>query len=249
MSQGRDRKETGRSDVAAVARDLAARVRWESELGGAGYRASASPTRVAARGRGAPDRDPAQALATLRAEIGDCTRCRLHEGRTLLVYGEGNPAARLVFVGEGPGRDEDVSGRPFVGAAGQLLTRIIEAIGLERSEVYICNVVKCRPPENRAPASDETDTCGPFLRRQLEILSPQVVVALGATAAHFLTGRNEPMGRLRGRFHEASGLKIMPTYHPAYLLRSPEAKRPVWEDMQQVQAALGLKPAPRKKGS
>jgi uracil-DNA glycosylase family 4 len=183
---------------------------------------------------------PYDGLEQLRNEIGDCTRCRLAQTRTHLVFGEGSAHARLVFVGEGPGRDEDLSGRPFVGAAGQLLDKIIAAIGLKRDEVYICNVVKCRPPNNRTPREDECDICGSFVKKQLAIIHPEVVVPLGGTAAKFLLGVDRPVGSLRGNFHKIDDLSFMPTYHPSYLLRSPQAKRPVWEDMQMVAVALGL---------
>jgi len=220
-----------------LARDMAERIRWEQETGVAGYPPSAvleAPPVAAER------LEPGPALLELREEIGDCTRCPLSEGRTELVFGEGSPAARLVFVGEGPGRDEDLSGRPFVGAAGQLLDRIIAAIGLEREEVYICNIVKCRPPGNRDPEPEEAATCGEFVWRQLRIIRPEVVVALGKPAAQFLLRTDQPISRLRGRFHEQDGLLIMPTFHPAYLLRNAGAKRPVWEDMKQVRDRLGL---------
>lgn len=219
-----------RDDAIDLARDLAARLVWEGELGAAGY---PPPSRAA------PASDPAAALGALRAEIGDCRRCGLHEGRTRIVFGEGDPRAALAFVGEGPGRDEDLSGSPFVGAAGQLLTKIINAIGLERSDVYICNVVKCRPPGNRDPGPDEIAACGPFLRRQLGIVGPRVIVALGRPAAHFLLGTTEPISALRGAFRELGNARVMPTFHPAYLLRNESAKRPVWEDMKQVRDALG----------
>jgi uracil-DNA glycosylase len=224
--------EEKRDTVADLARALAARIRWDEELGAPGY--ALRPAQAC---------DPAAALASLRAEIGDCTRCKLHEGRTRIVFGEGDPRAALAFVGEGPGRDEDLSGSPFVGAAGQLLTRIINAIGLKRSDVYICNVVKCRPPKNRDPEPDEIATCGPFLRRQLEIIGPRVVVALGRPAAQFLLGTTEPISALRGSFRDAGGVRVMPTFHPAYLLRNESAKRPVWEDMKKVRDALGLEEA------
>lgn len=230
----------GRDDIGRLARDLAARLRWEAELGAAGCARAGSPAAAAAPAAAAPAADPAAALAALREEIGDCRRCRLHEGRTQIVFGDGDPLARLAFVGEGPGRDEDLKGQPFVGAAGQLLTKIIAAIGLDRKDVYICNVVKCRPPKNRDPEPDEAATCGPFMLRQLEIVRPQVVVALGRPAAHFLLGTSEPISALRGAFREARGLRVMPTFHPAYLLRNESAKRPVWEDMKKVRDALGL---------
>ncbi len=208
--------------IGALAADLAARLAWDTELGASGF-----------------PNDPAAALAALRAEIGDCTRCRLHEGRTKIVFGDGDPRAALAFVGEGPGQDEDLSGLPFVGAAGQLLTRIIAAIGLDRKDVYICNVVKCRPPKNRDPEPDEVATCGAFARRQLAIVRPRVVVALGRPAAQFLLGTSEPISALRGAFREVDGVRVMPTFHPAYLLRNESAKRPVWEDMKKVREALG----------
>jgi DNA polymerase len=232
----------GRDDIRDLARDLAERIRWEAELGGVGYpRGDRERTAAAAAAVSTgPAPDPAAALARLREEIGDCTRCKLHAGRTNVVFGDGDPRARLVFVGEGPGHDEDLSGLPFVGAAGHLLTKIIAAIGLQRQDVYICNVVKCRPPGNRDPEPDEVATCGPFLRRQLAILAPRVVVALGRPAAHFLLETAEPIGKLRGRFRDLGGARVMPTFHPAYLLRNESAKRPVWEDMKLVREALGL---------
>jgi len=224
-------------DIRDLAADLAERIRWEAELGGSGYRkGSTRPADAAPVERCA---DPAAGLAALRDELGDCTRCKLHEGRTKIVFGDGDPGARLVFVGEGPGHDEDLSGLPFVGAAGQLLSKIIAAIGLDRKDVYICNVVKCRPPKNRDPEPDEVATCGPFLRRQLEIVGPRVIVALGRPATHFLLGTSEPISSLRGRFRDLGGACVMPTFHPAYLLRNESAKRPVWEDMKLVRDALG----------
>jgi|GEM_PF-3422779 len=186
-------------------------------------------------------REEAQVLMDeLREEIGDCTRCRLAEGRNKLVFGAGDPVARLVFAGEGPGRDEDASGEPFVGRAGKLLDRILAAMQFSRQEIYICNVVKCRPPNNRTPQEDEMRMCGQFLTRQLEIMRPQIIVALGATAARYLTGTNQSMGKMRGRFFaHPCGAKVMPTYHPAYLLRNPSAKKAVWEDLQQVMLRMG----------
>ena len=186
----------------------------------------------------APADDPATALAALRAEIGDCTRCRLSEKRTQVVFGVGSPGARLMFVGEAPGADEDAQGEPFVGRAGQLLTKIIEAMGLRRADVYIANIVKCRPPENRVPLPDEVGTCSPFLMRQIGIIRPRVIVCLGTPSAQTLLGTRETITRLRGRFREVGGVRVMPTFHPAYLLRNPAAKREVWEDMKQVMAAL-----------
>jgi DNA polymerase len=173
-------------------------------------------------------------LDAVRQELGECTRCRLHEGRNHLVFGAGNPHAALVFVGEGPGRDEDLQGKPFVGRAGELLTRIIEAIDLTREEVYIANIVKCRPPHNRDPKPDEIQTCLPFLLKQLEAIKPRIICCLGTFAAQTLLGTEERISSLRGRFHDYKGTKLMPTYHPAFLLRNPQFKRDVWEDMKRI---------------
>ncbi len=181
-----------------------------------------------------------QSLEQIREEIGDCTRCKLHEGRTNIVFGDGNPKARLVFVGEGPGRDEDIQGKPFVGRAGQLLNRIIEAMGLKRSDVYICNVVKCRPPENRTPESDEMGTCEQFLFKQLLAIDPEVIVCLGSVAAQSLLHAKTKLFDLRGKFHTYGKAKLIVTYHPAALLRNPAFKKPLWDDMQIVVKELGL---------
>ena len=180
-------------------------------------------------------------LELLRDELGDCTRCKLHSsGRTQIVFGVGNPNADLMFVGEGPGRDEDIQGIPFVGRAGKLLTKIIEAMGLKRDDVYIANVVKCRPPENRNPETDEIETCQPFLFKQIEIIKPKVIVCLGTFSAQLLLNTEEKISKLRGQLHDFRGTKLLPTYHPAFLLRSPSMKRPVWEDMLKVIEILGL---------
>jgi DNA polymerase len=179
-------------------------------------------------------------LEEIRAEIGDCTRCKLSEGRTNIVFGEGNPKARLVFVGEGPGRDEDLQGRPFVGRAGQLLNKIIEAMGLKREDVYICNVVKCRPPDNRTPEPDEMATCEQFLFKQIRSIEPEVIVCLGSTAAQSVLKSKLSLGSLRGKFHQYGRAKLMVTYHPAALLRNPNFKKPLWEDMQIVMKELGI---------
>ncbi len=185
--------------------------------------------------------DPAVALQSIREELGDCTRCRLCERRTHLVFGVGNPRASLVFVGEGPGYDEDQQGIPFVGRAGQLLNRIIESIGITREDVYIANVVKCRPPENRTPLPDEVATCSPFLWRQLEAIRPRVVCALGGVAIKALLGSTAPVSRVRGEFRALpGGVLVMPTFHPAYLLRNPEKKKEVWEDMKKIRDLLAL---------
>jgi uracil-DNA glycosylase len=184
-------------------------------------------------------RSPEEALKAIRDEIGDCTRCKLHRmGRRQVVFGVGNPSADLMFVGEAPGADEDVQGIPFVGRAGQLLTKIIEAIGLTRDEVYIANVIKCRPPENRNPEPDEVETCEPFLFQQIDRIGPKVIVALGTFAAKALLKTQDPISRLRGRTFEYRGATLIPTFHPAFLLRSPDRKRDVWEDMKKVRALL-----------
>jgi DNA polymerase len=183
---------------------------------------------------------PVEALEALRVEIGpDCSRCKLHTlGRKQVVFGVGNPNADLMFVGEGPGADEDIQGEPFVGRAGQLLTKIIEAIELRREDVYIANVIKCRPPNNRNPEPDEVEQCAPFLFRQIDIIKPKVIVALGKFAAQCLLKSDAPITRIRGREFTYRDSILIPTYHPAYLLRNPSAKRDVWEDMKRVRALL-----------
>ncbi len=183
-----------------------------------------------------------ESLDSIREDIGECTRCQLCKGRTNIVFGVGNPNADLMFVGEGPGRDEDRQGEPFVGRAGQLLTRMIEAMGLKRPDVYIANVVKCRPPNNRNPEPDEIETCYPFLLRQIQVINPRAVIGLGNIAVKTLLGTGTGITRLRGQFHDVAGIAMMPTYHPAFLLRNPEKKREVWEDLQKVMEKLGLKP-------
>jgi len=183
---------------------------------------------------------PAEALAVIRDDLGaDCTRCKLHTlGRKQVVFGVGNPNADLMFVGEAPGADEDIQGEPFVGRAGQLLTKIIEAIDLKREDVYIANVIKCRPPGNRNPEGDEVEQCEPFLFRQIDTIKPKVIVALGKFAAQCLLRTTDPITRIRGREFKYRDAILIPTYHPAYLLRTPSAKREVWEDMKRVRAIL-----------
>jgi uracil-DNA glycosylase len=184
-------------------------------------------------------------LLKIREDIGECTRCKLHKGRNKIVFGDGNPKAKLVFVGEAPGADEDKQGIPFVGRAGKLLTQMIEAMGLPRQDVYICNVVKCRPPENRKPEDDEVSTCSPYLLRQLNVIEPKVLVCLGAVAAQTLLATNRGISQFRGQWMDWHGHKLMATYHPAYLLRNPAAKSEVWKDLQKVMAELGLQ-VPKK---
>jgi uracil-DNA glycosylase family 4 len=202
--------------------------------------------------------DPVAELKLIREDLGDCTRCKLHkQGRKQIVFGVGNPRAELMFVGEGPGADEDAQGEPFVGRAGQLLNNMIKAMGLRREDVYIANVVKCRPPGNRTPEPDECETCSPFLMRQIAVIKPKVVVALGATAAKNLLAMNSSLGELRGRFYDFKpagvrssdpswpGARLAVTYHPAYLLRDPRQKGETWKDLQMVMKYLGIEP-PKK---
>lgn len=188
------------------------------------------------------DAAKAQALALIQADIGDCTRCPLaYAGRRTIVFGDGDPTARLMFVGEGPGADEDEQGLPFVGKSGQLLNNMIGAMGLSREQVYIANVVKCRPPANRAPEAVEANTCTQFLARQMDVVQPEFVVALGATAAAYLLGVKQSLASLRGQWHEVRGARAIVTYHPAFLLRDPRQKGEAWKDLQMVMAAMGLK--------
>jgi uracil-DNA glycosylase family 4 len=236
--------------VAGVSRDQAWRTRTDPAHDQG--QQDASPFDTARGDPEAPDasrgehavtfsRSAAEALVAVREDIGDCTRCKLHKmGRSQVVFGVGNPDADLMFVGEAPGADEDVQGIPFVGRAGQLLTKIIEAIELKREDVYIANVIKCRPPQNRNPEPDEVETCEPFLFRQIDIIKPKVIVALGKFAAQALLQTDAPISRLRGRVFEYRGAKLIPTFHPAYLLRNPSSKREVWEDMKLVKSLLRM---------
>jgi DNA polymerase len=229
--------------VAGVSRDPAWRTRpGEAPAATAPAVAAPAVARPLVGAPTAPAADPRGHVITLtaiREEIGDCTRCKLHTlGRKQVVFGVGNPSADLMFVGEAPGADEDVQGEPFVGRAGQLLTKIIEAIDLKRSDVYIANVIKCRPPQNRNPEQDEVDTCEPFLFQQIDVIKPKVIVALGTFAARALLRTLDPISRLRGRVFDYRGAKLIPTFHPAYLLRNPASKREVWEDMKLVRSLL-----------
>jgi uracil-DNA glycosylase len=187
------------------------------------------------------DRVEGDTLERIREDLGECTRCRLHLQRNKIVFGAGDPRAELVFVGEGPGHDEDIQGLPFVGRAGKLLTQMIEAMGLTREQVYICNVVKCRPPENRKPEDDEVATCSQYLYRQLDVIAPKAIVCLGGTAAQALLKTKDSISRFRGTWFDFQNTKLLATYHPAYLLRNPAAKGEVWKDLQKVMAHLGLK--------
>jgi DNA polymerase len=241
------------ADIETLARAVRARVEYDATLGVTGYEVAPVP-----RVRSDPPPEPAvvagepadlvaaeaanaDTLQALRDVIGDCRRCKLAPHRTNLVFGVGHPRAELVFVGEGPGRDEDEQGEPFVGRAGRLLTEIItKGMRLAREDVYIANVVKCRPPENRNPEPDEVASCEPFLLRQLDLIRPRVIVALGKFAVQTLLHTKAPISRLRGQWHDYRGIKLMPTFHPAYLLRNPGEKRLVWEDIKQVMAELGI---------
>ncbi len=209
------------------------RVPTTSEPSGGQVRAPAGPPRDLFEAV-----TPRKSLEEVRADLGECTRCKLHRGRSTIVFGSGNPKAEVVFVGEGPGADEDAQGLPFVGRAGQLLTEMINnsaarmKVPLQREHTYICNIIKCRPPNNRTPEREEVETCSPFLLRQLDAIRPRAIVALGATAVRFLLNNNESMARLRGRWFEYRGAQLLVTYHPAYLLRDPSKKREAWDDMQ-----------------
>src|SRR5208282_6056600 len=194
------------------------------------------------------DKVPDDTLLKIRTDLGECTRCKLHKTRNKIVFGDGSPKAELVFIGEGPGADEDLQGLPFVGRAGKLLTQMIEAMGLQRKDVYICNVVKCRPPENRAPEPDEVTTCSPYLLRQIDVIQPKVIVCLGAVAAKTLLETTRGISQFRGEWLQWRGRKLIATYHPAYLLRNPNAKGEVWKDLQKVMAELGLQ-VPKKSKS
>jgi DNA polymerase len=228
--------------VRGVSRDP----RWRVRVGGATPASCesapipASPETDAGPALEIGDGPSLSTLVDVRSHLGDCTRCKLHAlGRRQIVFGVGNPNADLMFVGEAPGADEDLQGEPFVGRAGQLLTKIIEAIGLTREQVYIANVIKCRPPQNRNPEPDEVSSCEPFLNRQIDLIRPRVIVALGTFAAHALLKTDAPISRLRGRVHDyRGGARLIPTFHPAFLLRSPDRKRDVWEDMKKVRALL-----------
>jgi len=226
-------------------------LRWQQAHGCRGMDCSADTRRIlsawehprTASPPAAPD--PAagagrESLEQIRQDLGACKRCRLQAGRTNIVFGAGHPQARLLFVGEAPGFNEDRQGEPFVGQAGQLLTRIIDAMQLTREQVYLCNVLKCRPPQNRNPKPDEIAACKPFLQRQIKSIQPEFICALGSFAARTLLKSDLSISRLRGRFHDYQGIPLMPTFHPSYLLHNPGQKRPVWEDMQMIMTALGI---------
>jgi DNA polymerase len=222
-----------REDVSSVLAEIGNTLRYMARNGCRGF--DCSPRSLAAVAAwGNPSAGRGETLAEIRADLGDCRRCRLAAGRRHIVFGSGNPQAKLVFVGEGPGQDEDRQGEPFVGAAGQLLTKIIQAMKLSRDEVYICNIIKCRPPGNRNPAPDEIAACSPFLERQIAAIKPGFICALGTFAAQTLLATNVSISKLRGGFYPYRGVRVLPTYHPAFLLRNPERKRDVWEDVQKL---------------
>jgi uracil-DNA glycosylase family 4 len=228
-----------RSRVASTVEEIKIFFKFLAERGSRGFDCS-KPTLDIIDTWGHRMKVSVETLKEIRTDLGDCQRCRLSKNRKNIVFGAGDPAARLMFVGEGPGYEEDQSGEPFVGAAGRLLTRIIEAIHLSRERVYICNIIKCRPPGNRNPMPDEIETCFPFLKRQIASVKPDLICALGTFAAQTLLETVSPISKLRGRFHDYSGIKVLPTYHPAYLLRNPDKKRDVWEDMKKLMKALDI---------
>lgn len=249
--------EDAQDDVGGLARLVRTRVEYDRMLGVLGYppgsvgagmsspEVRSRPTHASSSAMRFDFAEPAvreaSTLPELRAALGDCRRCPLARSRTQIVFGVGNPNARLMFVGEGPGQDEDRQGEPFVGRAGKLLTEIIvKGMRLARDDVYIANVVKCRPPRNRNPEPEEVDACEPFLLRQIELIAPEVIVALGKFAAQTLLRTTTPITRLRGTWHDYHGIRVMPTFHPAYLLRNPAEKRQVWEDVKQVMDVLGI---------
>ena len=229
------------TDTPELFADLAEHARFFGELSDVGAAQGTRPAVSAAHiaeASGQPSVARVSDLPTIRADLGDCTRCKLSKSRKNIVFGQGDPNARLMFVGEAPGADEDVQGLAFVGRAGQLLTKIIEAMGLTRDDVFIANVIKCRPPENRNPEPDEIEMCQPFLERQIAAIQPRVMVGLGKFAGQWLLKTAEPISKIRGRLGDYNGIKVMPTYHPAFLLRNPAAKKDVWEDMKVVMALL-----------
>ena len=226
--------------VTGINRDPA----WRARAGSTSTSNTQLPTPKEVTESGPPAAERVWTLQEIREDIGDCTRCKLHTlGRQQIVFGVGSPTADLMFVGEGPGADEDVQGVPFVGRAGQLLTKMIEAMGFTREDVYIANVVKCRPPENRNPEPDEIASCEPFLFRQIDAIKPKVIVALGSFAAKTLLKTNEPISRLRGRVFDYHGAQLVPTFHPSFLLRSPNQKKYAWDDLKKVLTLMG-RPVP-----
>jgi uracil-DNA glycosylase family 4 len=228
-----------KSGVTSAIEEIKTFFRFLAERGCQGFECS-KPTLDMIDTWGRKRKVSSETLKEIRTDLGDCRRCRLSKSRKNIVFGAGDPHASLMFVGEGPGYEEDQSGEPFVGAAGRLLTRIIEAINHSRERVYICNIIKCRPPGNRNPMPDEIEVCFPFLKRQIASVKPDIICALGTFAAQTLLETKVPISKLRGCFHDYSGTKVLPTYHPAYLLRNPDKKRDVWEDMKKLMKALDI---------
>jgi uracil-DNA glycosylase family 4 len=237
--------ETVPPDILTVMDEILHTLRACRQGGVTGYDCSEQARQVLAGWHG-PLTKPPESLADIRSDLGNCQRCALGRLRNHIVFGAGDPGARLVFVGEGPGRDEDLRGEPFVGAAGELLTRIIQAIHLTRDEVYICNIVKCRPPDNRNPEPDEVEACIGFVKQQIAVIRPKVIVTLGNVPTQNLLGTKQGITKMRGKWQEYEGIPVMPTFHPSYLLRSPGEKGKVWEDIKLVMARLGMQ-APAKK--
>jgi len=237
MLNRRHRIKAGRDDVTAAVEEISNTLRHLAAIGCRGFDCADSSLEII-ESWGRQTVVSPETLKAIRSDLGDCLRCGLSGSRKKIVFGSGDPHASIVFVGEGPGYEEDQRGEPFVGAAGQLLTKIIRAMNFTREQVYICNIIKCRPPGNRNPLPDEIDTCSPFLKRQIAAIKPDVICALGTFAAQTLLETKEPISKLRGRFHDYMGIRLMPTYHPAFLLRNPAKKRDVWEDMQMVMKAL-----------
>lgn len=232
----------GSDELGDAVRSLIGALKWQAELGGLGVPPPSQAPPATPPEAPSPEAEPPRPdLAAIREELGDCRRCKLCDGRTHIVFGVGNPDADLMFIGEAPGADEDRQGEPFVGRAGHLLTRMIQAMGLRRQDVYIANIIKCRPPKNRDPEMDEVIACEPFLVRQIEAVRPRVIVSLGRVSAQTLLRTSEGITRMRGRWREYQGVKLMPTFHPAYLLRNPAAKREAWIDLQAVMGELGLR--------
>ena len=230
-------KETAKNlseEYLSILRSVEDHLRYAQEMGLEGFPEPKTPPPIRS------EEKTCQTLEEIQEWMGECQRCKLHSTRTHIVFGTGSSHPDLVFVGEGPGEDEDLQGKPFVGRAGQLLTKMIEAMGLTREDVYIANIVKCRPPKNRNPEPDEIAACSPFLMAQLNVLKPKVICTLGSFASHTLLNTEEKISKLRGRFHVYQGMKVMPTFHPAYLLRNPAEKKTVWEDIQLIMKELNL---------
>lgn len=223
-----------------LAREIVDALKYLAQSGCKGFDPSPDSVKILESWSEVPDRHQPETLEDIRTDLGDCRRCKLCDSRNNIVFGEGDPGARLVFVGEGPGSDEDIQGKPFVGKAGQLLTRIINAMNLSRDQVYICNIIKCRPPKNRNPEPDEIKACLPFLKRQLAAISPEIICALGSVSIRSLLDQDVFISKVRGLFFDYKGIKLIPTYHPAYLLRNPDKKKDVWEDVQKIMKEMGL---------